>query len=406
MVTAEELFGADQATIHQRYNDLRESQDGIHVLSDPKWRLYFRHHDVSRILKDPGTYSSDRFEFAPISQMSDPDNPIHQRYAASIGTQTSMLMSDPPEHTRLRGLVRQSFTPSSLERMRAVIAKGSDDLLDVLQTGEEIEFMSSFAQILPVQVITEILGVPAGDRAQFRRWSDSSSSLMEVTCTGEARERAMIDACEFREYLEELVADRRKHLTDDLLSLLISAEEHGDRLQGAEIYSMITLLLFAGNETTINLLGNGLNLLLDNPHIVSKLVEEPDQTPSAVEEMLRLEPSFRWIGRVTAADGELDGEFAPKHTWLYLCVAAANRDPRVFDEPDEFRLDRPKNKHLYLAFGAGIHYCLGAPLARLEGTIAFTEILRRFPNIQRAGDPPNYTPHFNNRHPEKLHVVL
>lgn len=403
MATADDLFGADQATVHQRYNELRESGDGIHLLSEPKWRLYFRHQDVSRILKDPATYSSDRFDFAPISQNNDPDNPIHQRYVASL-SHKSMLMSDPPEHTRLRGLVRHSFTPSSLERMRAVIAKGSDDLLDGFQAGDEIEFMSSFAQILPVQVITEILGVPAEDRAQFRRWSDSSSSLMEVTTTGEARDRAMLDVHEFRMYLEDLVTDRRKHPTDDLLSLLLAAEEDGDRLQGEEIYTMISLLLFAGNETTINLLGNGLNLLLDNPHIVSRLVAEPDQVPNAVEEMLRLEPSFRWIGRVTAADGELDGEFAPKHTWLYLCVASANRDPRVFDEPDEFRLDRPKNKHL--AFGAGIHYCLGAPLARLEGTIAFTELLGRFPNIQRAGDRPTYTPHFNIRHPEKLPVVL
>lgn len=401
MVTPNELFSADQIGIHGLYGELREAGSGIHLLDDRRWYLFFRYDDIAGALKDPATYSSDRFDKAPIAE-HDPSNPAHRRYIR-IARQ-GMLMKDPPEHTRLRGLVRHSFTPRSLARMRTSIGTITKSLLDEIATGREADFMAVFAQILPVKVITEVLGVPEQDRVQFRKWSEDSSKPMEASTTGEARTQALNDADTFISYLEDLIADRRANLGEDLLSLLISAEEQGERLIGEELLAMIKLLLVAGNETTINLLGNGLNLLLDNPQHIETLVSNPGRIPEAVDEMLRLEPSFRWIGRVLGQDSTINGDAVAKGTWVYLCVAAGNRDPRRYEEPDAFKLGRPTMPHL--SFGGGIHYCLGNSLARMESEIAFTEILRRFPKISRGSGHPTYTPHFNIRHPETLPVLF
>lgn len=401
MITPDELFGADQVGIHDAYNELRESGSGIHRLGDRGWYLFFRYADIADALKDPVTYSSDRFDQAPAAE-HDPSNPAHRRFIR-MGHH-SMLMTDPPEHTRLRGIVRHSFTPRSLARMRPAIESITKSLLDEVDTGEEADFMAVFAQILPVKVITEVMGIPEQDRVQFRKWSDNSSKLMEASTTGEARMQALNVAGEFLDYLEGLIADRRANLGEDLLSLLISAEEQGERLNGEELLAMITLLLGAGNETTINLLGNGMNLLLDNPQHIETLIADEARIPEAVDEMLRLEPSFRWIGRVLGCDSTIDGVAAAKGTWVYLCVAAGNRDPRRYEDPDTFKLGRPNLPHL--SFGGGIHYCLGNSLARMESEIAFPEILRRFPKISRGSDRPTYTPHINIRHPETLPVVF
>jgi cytochrome P450 len=402
MVKPDELFGADQVGIHNLYNELRETVNGIHLLDNRKWYLFFRYDDISNALKDPVKYSSDRFDRAPIAE-HDPSNPAHVRYIR-IARQ-GMLMKDPPEHTRLRGLVRHSFTPRSLARMRTTVDSMTKSLLDEIETGQEADFMEVFAQILPVKVITEVLGVPEQDRLQFRKWSENSSKPMEASTTGEARTQALNDADTFISYLEDLIIDRRANLGEDLLSLLISAEEEGERLAGEELLAMIKLLLVAGNETTINLLGNGLNLLLDNPEYIETLASNPERMmPGAVDEMLRLEPSFRWIGRVLGQDSTINGATAPAGTWVYLCVAAGNRDPRRYEDPDTFKLGRPAMTHL--SFGGGIHYCLGNSLARMESEIAFAEILRRFPKIGRGSGRPTYTPHFNIRHPETLPVVF
>lgn len=401
MITADELFGADQVGIYSAYNELRETGSGIHRLSDRNWYLFFRYADIATALKDPVTYSSDRFDQAPAAE-HDPSKPAHRRFMR-MGRQ-NMLMQDPPEHTRLRGIVRHSFTPRSLARMRPAIELTAKSLLDEINTGEEADFMAVFAQDLPVMVIAEVMGIPKQDRVQFRKWSDNASKIMELSTTGEARMRALDDAGEFLDYLEDLITARRANLGEDLLSLLISAEEQGERLHGEELIAMVQVLLVAGNETTINLLGNGMNLLLDNPQHIETLIADEARIPEAVDEMLRLEPSFRWIGRVLGRDSTIDGVAAAKGTWVYLCVAAANRDPRRYEEPDTFKIGRPNMPHL--TFGGGIHYCLGNSLARMEAEIAFPEILRRFPKISRGSNGPTYTPHINIRHPETLPVVF
>ena len=401
MITANELFGADQVGIHDAYNELRESGNGIHRLDDRGWYLFFRYADIADALKDPETYSSDRFDQA-LGAEHELSNPAHRRFMSMASN--NVIMSDPPEHTRLRGIVRHSFTPKSLARMRPVIESATKSLLDEIEAGQEADFMEVFAQILPVKVITEVMGIPEQDRVQFRNWSDNSSKLNDPSITPEARLQALDIAVEFLDYLEGLIAARRANLGDDLLSLLISAEEQGERLNAEELVAMIQALLVAGNETTINLLGNGLNLLLDNPQHIKTLIADEARIPEAVEEMLRLEPSFRWIGRVLGRESTIDGVAAPKGTWVYLCVAAGNRDPRRYEDPDTFKLGRPMLPNL--AFGGGIHYCLGNSLARMEAEIAFPEILRRFPKISRGSERPSYTPHINMRHPETLPVVF
>jgi cytochrome P450 len=395
------LLTARPEDVHQLYRELRETDDGVHVIEDANWRLFFRYADVSKILKSPAAYSSDRF-WQSAAAIHDKDNPVHQHFVDIF--KQMMLMQDPPVHTRLRGLVRHSFTPRSLTRMREAIERVTDEVLDNLREGEEVDFMPNFADLIPVQVIADVMGIPVDDRQQFRAWSTGFAIPLEFSCLGEARERALADAGVFLSYLDDLIVERRAYLGDDIVSLLIMAEEDGDRLSADELLAMISILLVAGNETTVNLLGNGLNLLLAYPDQLRALTADPTLIDGAVEEMLRYEPSFRWIARVMKEDGEINGQAVRAGTWIYSSVAAANRDPRRFADPEVFDIKRQDNHHL--AFGAGIHFCVGAPLARMEAQIAIPKLLARFPRIARGSADPVYAPHFNIRHPASLQVIL
>jgi cytochrome P450 len=401
MTAPGDLLTAHPNEAHELYAHFRETGSGIHDIADMNWRMFFRWEDVSTILRKPAVFSSDRFWASPAS-IHDPENPVHRRYVAIF--EQTMLMQDPPVHTRLRGLVKHSFTPRALERVRTAIGRVTRDLLAPLEPGTEVDFMTDFAESLPVAVIAEAMGIPVEDRIQFRIWSIGFAIPLEFSCTGDAREKALADAGDFLTYLDALIAERRHNLGEDLVSQLILAEESGDRLSGDELLATISLMLVAGNETTVNLLGNGINLLLDNPDQLADLVAHPDLVTSAVEEMLRMEPSFRWIARVTKSDVDLNGETVRDGTWVYSSVAGANRDPRKFPDPDRFDIRRTQNQHL--TFGGGIHFCIGAPLARMEAQIALPLILEKFPNLSRGSARPVYTPHFNIRHPELLPVQL
>ena len=297
----------------------------------------------------------------------------------------SMLFSDPPDHTRLRGLVNKAFSARMIESLRPRVEELASELLDALPEGQAVDWIQAFAYPLPVMVIAEMLGIPAADRPRFQGWSqtlakslDPIFEMAEVERTFEARDSLF-------DYFRPLIAARRRRPQSDLISALAAAEEAGDALSEAELLSMLNLLLIAGHETTVNLLGNGLLALLRHPGEVARLRAEPELVDSGVEEVLRFDPPVQLDGRVALEGAEVAGLPVPAGTPVIAVVAAANRDPEVFPDPDRFDVGRHPNRHL--AFGMGIHFCLGAPLARLEGQVAFRLLLERFRSIELAGEP-------------------
>jgi cytochrome P450 len=287
----------------------------------------------------------------------------------------NLLSLDPPDHTRLRKLVNRAFTPRVVRELEPRIEEIVADLLDAAEKRGEMDVIADFGVPLPVTVIAELLGVPLEDRDNFREWSKALIGL-DV----DDAERA---AFSFVTYLNELIERRSQDLGDDLLSRLIEAEEAGESLDRTELLSMMVLLLIAGHETTVNLVGNGLLALLDHPEQHELLRREPELIGSAVEEMLRFNgpveiPPPRWA----FDDVEIGGVVVPKGELVAPVLLAANRDPDRFADPDAFDVTRRPNDHI--AFGHGIHFCLGAPLARLEASVAFARLLERFERIELA----------------------
>ncbi|MCI0354141.1 MAG: cytochrome P450 [Acidobacteria bacterium] len=288
-----------------------------------------------------------------------------------------MLNADPPDHTRLRALVQKVFTTRFVEGLRARIESLAEQLLDRMAAQGQMDVVGDFAQPLPTTVIAEMLGVPVSDRERFQRWSAGLvdfAGLLSIL-------KAAPSAWALLRYIRGLVALRRKRPEDDLISALVAAEEAGDKLNENELLAMVSLLLLAGFETTVNLIGNGTLALLENPAAMEKLRAEPTLMPSAVEELLRYDSPIKLATpRWTLCEVTVAGVQIPRHAAVAIAIASANRDPEQFDRPDALDLAREPNRHLSL--GQGIHYCLGAPLARLEGQVAFTALLRRFPRMR------------------------
>ena len=293
-------------------------------------------------------------------------------------TSKTMLTVDDPDHRRLRMLVSKAFTPRYIEGLRPQVQEIADELLDRVQAQGQMELVADYAFPLPINVISEMLGVPRADRDQIRVWSEALAIGQGV---GARNPGVVAHMRAFGEYTARLVADKRQHPADDLISQLIAIEEEGDRLSETEMISMITLLIFAGHETTSNLLATGTLMLLDHPAQLEQLKADPSLMPAAVEELLRFNGPATIAGpRYATEDMEFAGQHIKKGDVVFPILLSANHDERQFTQPEELEIARTLERHL--AFGHGIHMCLGAPLARLEGDIAFTTLLGRMPNLR------------------------
>ncbi|GAA4235267.1 cytochrome P450 [Streptosporangium album] len=295
----------------------------------------------------------------------------------------NMLTSDPPDHTRLRRLVAKAFTPRRTESLRPRVQEITDELVDAMAARGHGDLLDDFAFPLPITVICELLGVPAEDRDAFRAWSAAvvSPALDEEGM----RRRAEVNAA-LRGYFTRVIAERRAVPQDDMISALVAASADEELLSEQELLATLTLLLVAGHETTVNLIGNGMLALLTNPGQLRLLKDRPELLPSAIEEFLRYDgPVQRATLRFATEDLQIAGVPIPRNSVVHVALGAMDRDPEEFDTPDTLDITRADNHHV--AFGHGIHFCLGAPLARLEGQIAFETLLRRLPDIDLACTP-------------------
>ena len=334
----------------------------------------FRYDDIQTILKDPATWSN---VFPP---------PPGVVLRADLPP--SMLLQDPPEHTRLRGLVNQAFTPRMIRRLEPRMEEIAHELLDAALAQRHVDLVEALTYPLPVIVIAEMIGVPMDHRDQFKEWSDGLVENLGLGLLAPeppeviARELQLIDA--MRAYFTALVAERRAHPRDDLLSGLVAAELEGSRLSFDEMLQMLILLLVAGNETTTNLIGNATVELMEHPDQLARLRAHPELMPTAIDEVLRFSSPVQVDARRAARTVEVAGQTIAADTNVLLLLGSANRDETVFDDAETFDIGRADNRHL--AFGFGPHYCLGANLARMEAQVAIRVLLQRTERLQRTDD--------------------
>ena len=302
-----------------------------------------------------------------------------------------MLDREPPDHTRLRRLVSKAFTPKYVEQLRERIGAIMDRLVDAVDGVGDFDLIAALAEPLPVTVIAELLGVPEADRHHLRPWSADICRMYELSPTDDDGRIALRAATEFSEYLRSLSRERRRDPTDDLISRLAQVVDEGDVLTEDELIGTCVLLLNAGHEASVNATGNGWWALFRNPVELERLRRDRSLVPTAVEELLRYDTPLQMFERFVLEEVEIDGVRIPRGAELALLFGSANRDPAVFEDPDRLDLSREPNPHL--TFGAGTHFCLGAPLARLELQISFETILRRLPRLELVAEPewkPNY----------------
>jgi len=350
---------------YPHYKHLRES-DPVHFDATRGSWILTRYHDVARVLRDGEAFS------------------------AQQGIATSMLVTDPPDHTRLRTLVSKAFTARTVQQLAPRIQEIVDGLLDAVADRGEMDAISEFAYPLPITVIAEMIGVEPQRRDFFREASVKIAFALGPISDPDVAGRAVEGRNQLLGYFDGLITKRKAEPRADLLSAMIQAEERGDFLSRGELLAMVLLLLVGGHETTVNLIGNGLLALLRNPDESERLRSGEGTEKRAVEELLRYDAPVQYSGRVAKEDVEIGGKRIRAGEGVRMIIASANRDPEVFDDPD--RLDLGRDPCPHLAFGSGIHFCLGAQLARLEAQIALPSILRRFPRLRRATDDLRWRP--------------
>lgn len=356
------------------YHALRRF-DPVHRMPDGSL-LLTRYADVVAVYKDRRFSSDKKIEFKP--KFGDGWLYVHHT--------SSLVFNDPPLHTRVRRLIMGGLNPRALSALEPKLIALVDRLLDAAAARGGMDVIEDFASAIPIQVIGDLLGVPQADRGPLRGWSLLILGALEPVLTAEQLAAGNKAVADFRDYLIELVADRRRHLGDpesDMLSRLIIGEADGEKLTEEELLQNCIFLLNAGHETTTNLIGNGIAALLENPQQLARLRADPTLIKSAVEEFLRYESSNQLGNRRAAEAVEIAGQSYAEGTLITLGIGAANRDPEEFPDPDRLDITRAPNRHL--AFGSGMHACAGMTLARLEGQIAIGRLLARFPKIERAG---------------------
>jgi hypothetical protein len=369
--TLDPTFRADP---HPALKRLREVHP-VHDTGLGLWRLS-RYADCVRLLRDAPTGV----------RLSDGSRPGDDRIPAELRTFGQfMLQQDPPNHTRLRKLVSKAFSPRAVERMRARVQTLADELVDRALERGEFDAIADLALLVPSTVICEMMGVPLADRASFTEWTSLSTHLLAAAfAPPDVIERGLAASRALAGYFEALIAERRKSLGDDLLSEMIRAEEAGDRLSPQELLSQSIGLLIAGFETTIGLIGNGILQLIRHPAELVKLRADPSLIGSAVEECLRFDGPILLTVRITRDEVRFAEQVIPKDRTVMALLAAANRDPAVFPDPDRFDIARTPNDHL--AFGGGTHFCLGVHLARMEAQAAIGALVRRTAKLELASD--------------------
>jgi len=355
-----------------------ESQFGAIVFS--------RYADVVAILRDPRSSSdgrnSNEFKEAIKQGLINKEEALLE--------EPSFLFRDPPDHTRLRGLVNKAFTPRVVEKLRPRVQTIVDELIDDFANKDAFEVIEDIAYPLPVTVICEMLGVPVEDHVMFREWSRNAARSLDPVEALPPDVQAQREETfgNFQAYFTKLVAERRADPRDDLISALIEAEDEGNKLTESELIGTCSLLLIAGHETTVNLIGNGMLALLRHPDQLAKLRDDPSLAQSAIEEVLRYDPPVQFTGRIAKEDMEVGGSLLKKGQQSVLLLGSANRDEGQFPDPDTFDITREGNQHV--AFSHGIHFCVGAPLARVEGQIALATMARRIQDMKLLVDEPEY----------------
>ncbi len=385
------------------YTRLLEEGPLHYVDVGSKWAVWsvFSHAECSAMAKDPrcsAKRAQQQLLALPLSRQAE-----FSELARMLGLW--LIFMDPPEHTRLRKLLNKGFSPAAIEALRPQVEAIVDRMLKPLEHGSEVELMREFANPMPVRIICEMLGIPQELNETFVNWSRAIALFRGSPDRTVEQAKAAQDALiELTEFFRNTVAERKRNKGNDLISLLIDIEEEGEVLTEEELYAQCIALLFAGHETTRNLIGNGMYTLLKHPQETAELRENPDMIRTTVEELLRYESPVQFTARVLKEDIEICGQRIPRK-WTILCMlGAANRDPKRFKDPNKLDLNRLNNQHL--AFSAGPHACIGGQLARLEGQIAIQNLVQRFPKMKLTGPNPEWASTFGFRGLKSLSVTL